>query len=348
VKPALLTRVAALAGGALAGVLVEHRLVRRPLRAAAAPAVAFPPLEDTRAGAVRAADGVQLAACEAGPEQADLTLVFVHGYTVTAQCWSAQVARLRGMGDAAPRIVLYDQRGHGASGVGPSEHDTIEQLGSDLGEVLRQLVPAGRIVLAGHSMGGMTIMALAEQQPEFFGERIAGVALLGTSSGGMSEVTLGLPALLAGLPGRILPHLGRAAPLNRRVERLRAADSDLGRWINARVALGPELSEAERTADLTAMARMQAPMRLETMTAFLPTFADHAREAALSPLKAIPTLIMVGEHDVLTPVAHAEVIAAALPEATLVIVPGSGHMVMMEAPEQVTAALIDLIERVRA
>jgi pimeloyl-ACP methyl ester carboxylesterase len=343
--PARLAALVALAGGAAVGALAEHRLVRRPLRAAATTAPASL-LEVTPAHTVTTADGVRLAVREYGPEQADLTVVFVHGYTVTAECWAAQVTALRPLTATGVRLVLYDQRGHGASTVGPTDHDTIEQLGSDLADVLRHRVPTGRILLAGHSMGGMTIMALAEQEPELFGQRIVGAALLGTSCGGMGEVTLGLPAMLGALPRPALPLRGRAAPINRRAERLRAADSDLGRWINAHVAFGPDVTGDELAADLAAMAKMQAPMRLETMTAFLPTFADHDREAALAPLKAIPAVIVVGERDVLTPVAHSQVIAAALPDAQLTVMPGSGHMVMMEAPDRVNALLRELIDRI--
>jgi pimeloyl-ACP methyl ester carboxylesterase len=237
--------------------------------------------------------------------------------------------------------VLYDQRGHGDSEAGPLENNTLEQLGSDLCDVLAQRVPEGPIALVGHSMGGMTIIALAESNPELFGDRIVAVALVGTSSGGMAQVSLGLPALFAGLPGRLLPLAPRAASINRRAERLRASDSDLGRWVNSKVAFGPHVSAAEQAT----MAHMQAPMRLETMAAFLPTFAEHDRVTALAPLKNIPTLIMVGEYDVLTPPEHSRAIAEALPDAEFVTVSKVGHMTMMEAPAEVSMRLRSLIER---
>ena len=327
--------------GASMGVLAERRLVRRAVRRENDDAGTETwTLEGTRTASVTCGDGVQLAVRESGPAEAPLTVVFVHGYTVTAECWAAQVRDLASTGEL--RLVLYDQRGHGASGVGAPEGDTIAQLGTDLADVLAQRVPEGPIVLAGHSMGGMTIMALAEQQPELFGDRIAAVALVGTSSGGIGEVSLGLPAALATLPGRLAPLAPRAAAINRRAERFRAADSDLARWVNAKVAFGPAVTASL----LAAMARMQAPMLLETMAAFLPTFGTHDRVTALAPLKALPTLIVVGEHDVLTPPSHSRVIADALPDAELVIVPDAGHMVMMEAPAMVDARLRELVERV--
>jgi pimeloyl-ACP methyl ester carboxylesterase len=325
-----------LAAGGTAGVLAERLLVRRQVRGGE-PAVAFPTLEGTREETVTCSDGVKLAVYEAGPSTASLTVVFVHGYTVNADCWAIQVREFAGTG---VRMVLYDHRGHGASEVGPAKDDTIEQLGRDLSEVLRQRVPEGPVLLVGHSMGGMTIMALAEQQPELFGRRIVGAALIDTSSAGMGEVCLGLPAALATPMNRLLPHAARAAPLNRRAERLRAADSDLARLINARVAFAPGAGAAAQAA----MARMQAPMKLETMASFLPTFVTHDRTAALRALDEIPVVIMVGELDVLTPPSHSRVMADALPKARLITVPGSGHMLMMEAPEAVTEQLRSLIE----
>jgi pimeloyl-ACP methyl ester carboxylesterase len=341
-KVATVGVLAAGATGVLAGALAERRLVRREVRPADA-GLELPTLSGTREQSVICDDGVTLAVRESGRADAALTLVFVHGYTVTSECWAAQVRDLTGL--ARPgglRIVLYDQRGHGASGSGEAANNTIEQLGHDLDAVLRQRVPGGPVVLAGHSMGGMTIMALAEQRPELFGSRVAAAALVDTSSAGMAEVTLGLPAALATVPARLIPYADRTAPIQRRAERFRAVDSDLARWVNARVAFGKEATGAA----LEAMTRMQAPMHLETMAAFLPTFAVHDRTGVLGPLKSVPTLILVGERDVLTPPSHSRIIADALPDARFVEVAGSGHMSMMEVPDVVTGELRRLIAQV--
>lgn len=334
--------VGVLAAGAAAGVLAERRLVRREVRPADS-GTALPTLDGTREQSVTGDDGVTLAVRESGPADASLTLVLVHGYTVSSECWAAQVHDLAAVQrPGGLRIVLYDQRGHGGSASGDPADNTIEQLGRDLAEVLRQRVPEGPVVLAGHSMGGMTIMALAEQRPELFGTKVVAVALVDTSSGGMAEVTLGLPAALATVPSRLLPYADRTAVIQRRAERFRAMDSDLSRWVNARVAFGKEVSGAA----LAAMSQMQAPMQLETMVTFLPTFALHDRAGVLGPVKSVPTLILVGEQDVLTPPSHSRVTADALPDARFVEVPGSGHMAMMEAPDVVTEELRRLIAAV--
>ncbi len=339
------SRVAVLSAGAAgiaAGALAERRFVRRQIRPLDA-GPALPTLSGTRELSVTCDDGVRLAVYECGPQDAALTLVFAHGYTCSAECWAAQVRDLSG--DERPgavRMVLYDQRGHGASESGDASSHTIEQLGADLAQVLIQRVPDGPVLLIGHSMGGMTIMALAQQQPELFGEKVVAVALVGTSSAGMAQVTLGLPAALATIPGKLLPYAPKAAPLNRRAERFRVVDSDFVRLMNRFVAFRPGASGSE----LAFMSQMQSPMDLETMASFLPTFAVHDRTGMLGPLTSLPVLILVGEKDVLTPPSHSRVIAEALPDARFVQVPDSGHMVMMEAPDAVTAELRKLIAQV--
>jgi len=95
------------------------------------------------------------------------------------------------------RVLRYDHRGHGGSAASPRGTANIDQLGDDLAALLRERVPTGKIVLVGHSIGGMSIMALAERHPELVAERVSGVAFVATSSGGLGNLTLGLPKPLA-------------------------------------------------------------------------------------------------------------------------------------------------------
>src|SRR5512135_2304835 len=129
-------------------------------------------------------DGVPLHVELDGDPRAAFTVVLVHGFTARLGEFDRQRAALR---DRA-RLVLYDHRGHGRSGWGDVRHATIDQLGRDLSRVLDAVVPDGPVVLIGHSLGGMTVMALAEQRPELFGPRVVGVALLATSAGRLTEV----------------------------------------------------------------------------------------------------------------------------------------------------------------
>jgi pimeloyl-ACP methyl ester carboxylesterase len=153
-------------------------------------------------------DGAELHVEAAGPADAPLTVVLVHGWTLSSASWRAQVEALVGSPGAGVRVLAYDQRGHGRStpgdewwtgvahpkwGSGPS----VDQLGRDLDAVLEALAPKGPVILAGHSMGGMTIMALADQRPELFGDRVRGVLLVDTSSGGLHRLSFGFPQWMA-------------------------------------------------------------------------------------------------------------------------------------------------------
>jgi pimeloyl-ACP methyl ester carboxylesterase len=141
---------------------------------------------------VAVSDGVSLYAEVDGQDDAPVTVVFCHGYTLNLDSWHYQRRDLRD----SYRLVLWDQRSHGRSPRTMDGDCTIDRLGDDLAEVIEALVP-GPCVLVGHSMGGMTIMALADRHPELFGDKIKGVALISTSAGKLAEVSLGLPALLS-------------------------------------------------------------------------------------------------------------------------------------------------------
>ncbi len=91
-------------------------------------------------------------------------------------------------------IVTWDHRGHGGSDVAPKRACTIEHLARDMADVIEMHAPDGKLVVGGHSIGGMTIMALAEQRPEIF-ERVVGTAFVATCSGELHTVTLGLPEM---------------------------------------------------------------------------------------------------------------------------------------------------------
>src|SRR6266481_1967736 len=128
---------------------------------------------------VIADDGVRLHAEVFGPEDAPVTIVFCHGYTLSQEIWHYQQ---RDLADDY-RLVLWDQRSHGRSGRSDPARASIDQLGADLAAVLAATVPAGQpVVLVGHSMGGMTIMALAAQPPILFGSQVVGVVLISTAA----------------------------------------------------------------------------------------------------------------------------------------------------------------------
>ena len=105
---------------------------------------------------MQADDGVLLSVEEIGPRDAPLTVVFVHGYSLSMASWAfqrrtlaAELATANGHRPDA-RLVFYDQRGHGASSRGSADRSTIDQLAHDLATVIEARVPQGPVVLVGH------------------------------------------------------------------------------------------------------------------------------------------------------------------------------------------------------
>jgi pimeloyl-ACP methyl ester carboxylesterase len=82
---------------------------------------------------------------------------------------------------------------------------------------------------------------------------------------------------------------------------------------------------------------------IDVVAEFYPAFTEHEKGDALAVLDGLPALVLAGDKDLLTPSAHSAEIAERLPEATLVVVPGAGHLVIMERAELVNAALARLI-----
>ncbi|MGK5115144.1 alpha/beta fold hydrolase [Geodermatophilus sp. CPCC 205506] len=315
-----------------------------PLGAAARPA--------DRTALVLADDGVLLDVEEVGPADAPLTVVFVHGYTLSMASWTfqrralgAELATANGSRPTA-RLVFYDQRGHGASGRGPAEHSTMEQLGRDLARVVESRAPRGPVVLVGHSMGGMTVMALAALRPELFGTKIVGAALLSTSSGNLADLDFGMPELLTRVRAALFPVA--AFTMRRRpafAERTRRLAADLISHVTW------SLSFASADVD-PALGRyvdsMIAGTPVEVIAEFYPALAGMDHTAALEPLRAVPTLVLTGDRDTLIPGEHSEAIVERLPDSDYVVVPDAGHMVLLEQPDVVTAAISGLLRRVVA
>jgi pimeloyl-ACP methyl ester carboxylesterase len=334
----LAVAAATVAAGAATGVAAQRRVVGRA-RSAPDPYAdeAFGSLHSSPRE-VRADDGVALHVEVDGADQAPPTVVFVHGFTLSLDCWHFQ---RRDLGDLG-RLVFYDQRSHGASGRSPREHATIDQLGKDLFTLLQEVVPTGPVVLVGHSMGGMTVLALADQHPEIFGDRIVGVALVGTAAGAFAETIFGIPGVVGRALRPVAPGVIRAA--NHRaalLERGRKAGSDVAFLLTRQLSYGDNAPPSL----VAFMERMLAGTSVEVMTEFFDTFLSHDKLDALDVLRGVETLVLCGDRDRLTPPHNSEAMAAALPDAEFVLVRGAGHMVMLEQADTVNAAIRRLVGR---
>jgi pimeloyl-ACP methyl ester carboxylesterase len=278
---------------------------------------------------VTASDGVRInVEVDAGPRKASATLptlVFVHGWVCDLDTWHYQRLALRGRYP----MVFMDHRSHGGSERSDVRGSTFEQLADDLARVLEEVVPTGPVVLVGHSMGGMTVQQLAADRPELFGERVVGVALIGTSSG----------RLMRGSPA-----LKRIAP----VLRLGTAALDWGRAFNSysviqRWAFGDD--PEERHVDMVDEMILRSPTHV--LLDFYSAFTTLDLTTGLKALGAVETVVVCGTEDLLTPIQHSRRLVEAVPGARLVEVEGAGHMVMFEEHESVTDVVAELAEAVR-
>jgi pimeloyl-ACP methyl ester carboxylesterase len=317
----------AVAGGAALGYLAERR-VMGGARLTDDPewAALHAPL-DADERTVVSSDGTRLHVLAAGPPDAPV-LVLAHGYGLGARSW---IHQLRDLSDEL-RVVAYDQRGHGRSGTAARGDHSIEALGRDLAAVIAAVAPPGdpRTVVAGHSMGGMSVMAYADGHPEHLLGHVAGVALVSTGASRLltgSAFSTGVAALGAveqrvgeRLLGRTLPG-GQVA-------------SDLSFLLTRAVGLHPDASPAH----VAFVEQLLIDMPREARAAFAHTLGSLDLTTALARLP-VPAVVMVGDADRLTPRAQAIALAEALPDATYLEVPDAGHHLPLEAHAAVSDAL---------
>lgn len=273
---------------------------------------------DLQPMSVTAADGATLAAFTRAATGDSPTVVLAHGWCLTHRSWLPVIEAL----PSTYGIVAYDQRGHGDSELGHdflrgTGHETLRQLGSDLEFVISEAAPSGDLILGGHSMGGMTVMAYAGGGGSL--GRVRQVALVATAAGGLRG--LGLPAekqvwtALAHVPFR----MGPATRADRVVPMLFARGASPS-------AIDATLAEIRRT-------------RTGVMAGFIKAITEHDEYAALPDFASVPTTVLVGTKDKLTPPVLAERILDKLPSATLVELDGKGHMLTYEATDEVATAL---------
>lgn len=283
------------------------------------------------------ADGTVLAVVDTGPSDARATIVLQHGWTQDHTSWEDVAERLA----ADYRVLSFDSRGHGRSDAGPRGTATVEQLADDLAEIVHGLVPEGPIVLAGHSLGGPVLLALAERHPAIVFDRATGIAMVATSAANIGRDILGLPLAVTSVASAAVPAISRLrqfsrAPRNTRYPRVIEEFVRLGLY-------GPGQGTRENRSRT---ARQVARSHPETTAALVPALLSHDRLAMMPLLEKVPTVILAGTKDGLTPIAHSRAMAEALPQAKFVVYPRAGHMLPYERADQVSAELAALAERV--
>ncbi|WP_331714649.1 alpha/beta fold hydrolase [Auraticoccus cholistanensis] len=335
------------AGGVAAGLELERRIVGRGSRDRDVPAEDFfglrsdGPAVTTSDGLVLHTEVDELADHQPlgdGPVYPELTVVMVHGYALSLDCFHFQRKHLRGRA----RLVLYDQRSHGRSPMADPKSCRIDQLGDDLLAVLQQTGVTGPVVLIGHSMGGMTVMNLARRHPELFGDLVAGVVLLSTS-----PADLGEHSPIRGIPGRafsrvVPPTLALLNRVPELVTRSRRAGSDLGFVATKQLAFGTEVPPSY----VEFVSEMLAETSLQVVADFYPAFSELDEIAAFPVLAGVETAVVGGQDDTITPIEHTEVIIGLLPGADALVLENSGHMALIEHHLQVDEVIDALLVRV--
>ncbi|MCM2413591.1 MULTISPECIES: alpha/beta fold hydrolase [unclassified Streptomyces] len=253
-------------------------------------------------------------------------VVLSHGWTCSTRFWDAQIRDLA----VDHRVIAYDQRGHGGSPAAGRNEYTTDALADDLEAVLAAtLAPGEKAVLAGHSMGGMTMMAASRRAG--LREHAAAVLLCSTGSSLLIAESLVLPM--------------RAGAVRSRMTRA---------ILGARAPLGPVTPLSRRILKYGTMGGGSAPDLVDICARIVHACPRAARVAwgqVLAELDLdegvrelrVPTAVIAGTADRLTPPVHARALAAALPECLgLTELAGVGHMTPVEAPETVTAKIREL------
>jgi pimeloyl-ACP methyl ester carboxylesterase len=302
------------------------------------------PLPEPPSGSSRLTmpDGMDLHAQVGGLQDSDMTMVFVHGFLARTIEFDLQWQHFS---DRA-RLVRYDHRNHGRSGRTRKPID-VQTLGDDLAEVLRQTVPRGKVVLVGHSMGGMAVLALAAEHRSLFDERVVGVALLGSGAGHdvpghpWENVIRSLSRRRVLAPTLLLFRL--SAPV---LERVRPRRTYRLRGLTARLAFGTADTDPATIA-MTQDLLEREP--LATMASLGGAILRHDMRHALSGLSRVPVLVLSGSEDRLIRPEHSRRMAADIgPGAELVVIPGAGHVVNQTRPVETNAALDRLLARTTA
>jgi len=301
--------------------------------------ISGPKLPPSRTVKVRSADGTRLHTEVFGPEDG-YPIVLAHGITCAIRVWHEQINDL----SRHYRVIAYDHRGHGRSGLPHRSAYSLGHLASDLDAVLAAtLRPGERAVIAGHSMGGIAISSWADRHRDRVAERADAVALINTTTGDLLEKInlLRVPSPLIG---------GRSVAARRMIKAFGGAPLFRGaqpgsRWFVAMMAVG---AEADPTiADFVHELFATTPPAGRGAWARVLVDEMGPRHIDLSGL-TVPTLVIGSAKDRLLPMCQARKIAQAAPNLVdLVEMPG-GHCAILEHPEAVNSHLRSLVESVVA
>ena len=279
-------------------------------------------------GPVESFDGTKLYVGEAGSGP---TVVFAHGFCLNASSWHYQLKEL----SDEFRIVVYDMRGHGRSETPASDDWSMEAHARDLERVIAA-VADGPVIVVGHSMGGMAVIQYAGLFPEQIGSKVRAVVLVDTAAhdvmGGMvpSAARLLTPAL------RLLEQAATMAAARNpeAFDRVRKNQKNMVALLIKLMGFGPKAHRHQ----LAFMHQMLQAIPAEILVPIVKTLRTMDVSRAVDNID-VPTLVVVGARDRLTPRPAARYLATAIHGAQLEVIPHSGHMPMLEHPDEFNAVL---------
>lgn len=276
---------------------------------------------------IPAEGGALLAATEFAPTStpdADTpTVILAHGWTLARESWEPVVREVQSHRDV--RVITYDQRGHGGSTWGTVRSHSIRALADDLAAVIDAVAPSGPLVLGGHSMGGMTVLAYAGRHRAAFADRVRGTVLVSTTASVEGRKGIRGEAAMMSLAARV-PLLAPRALLPASVHRRHA------------------FGENPDPAAVKATARQIGRTPFATTGRYFTSISQHDEVESLESVAMAPAHVLVGSKDRLTPARWSRALHAGIPGSRLTVLPGKGHMLTYEATDVVADALIEMID----
>jgi pimeloyl-ACP methyl ester carboxylesterase len=237
-------------------------------------------------------------------------LVLLHPFPLDAGLWSAVVPALA----ADRRVVTLEFPGLGSAPA--EEHPTVDGFADAVAAAIADL-PGGAAAVCGLSLGGYAALALAARHPE----RVAALVLANT---------------------RAEPDTPEAAE-GRHASAALVRSGGIGEFLDGFVARMVAPGDDAALRATRAIADAQDPAAVARALEALAGRADRRPDL---PAMAMPALVIAGSEDVLTPPAMSEAMVAALPDARLVLIEGSGHLTALERPVEFAAAVRDFLAEV--
>ncbi|MGI9123826.1 MAG: alpha/beta fold hydrolase [Mycobacterium sp.] len=294
-----------------------------------------PALPPSKTMIVHSADGTRLHTEVFGPNNG-YPIVLAHGITCSLQVWHEQINDLA----RDHRVIAYDHRGHGRSGVPGAAAYSLDHLAADLDAVLAAVLrPGERAVVAGHSMGGIAISAWSDRFRDRVHDRVDAVALINTTTGDLLD-----KIQLLRLPGML--RATRVTAARSMIRSLGGAPLFQGTQPGSRrflqmMAVGADADPAI-THFLHDLFAATPPAGRGAWARALVDEIGHRTYIDLSGL-TVPTLVIGSTKDRLLPMCQARKIAEAAPNLVeLVEMPG-GHCAILEHPGDVNGHLRDLV-----